>query len=284
MNEKSTIRVGIVGVLGNIFLFIIKIIVALASHSQAMLADSVNSGTDILSSLMTYIGGKISSVAPDEGHNYGHEKAEYVSSLIISLIMGYLSIQTLLGGITSLIHQDGFTFSYALIGVCIITIVTKLLMLFYTQKVAKKNDDILILANAEDHRNDILITLSVLVGVVAALFNIYWLDGIVAIGIAFRIFYVAIEFFVQSYSVLIDRSMNQEEIEKVKEIITRYEKIDHIDKITSKATGKAFIVIIKVSVDGNMTVNESHQIAGMLKADIMKLSNVYDVVVHINPL
>lgn len=277
-------KVGILGILGNIFLFTIKIIVALISKSQAMLADSVNSGTDILTSVMTYIGGVISSAAPDDDHNYGHEKAEYVSSLIISLVMGYLAIQTLVGGISSLIHQNSFILSSELIIVCVVTILTKFLMYLYVKKVAKKNNDILIMASGEDHRNDILITLSVLIGILAAIYRIYWLDGIVAIGIAIRIFYSAITFFVQSYSVLMDRAMDEKGIEKIKEIIQKYEKIDHIDKITSKATGKAFVVIIKVSVDGNMTVNESHQIAGRLKADVMQLPEVYDVVVHINPL
>ena len=283
VDKKSnvTAKVGLVGILGNLFLFIIKIIVAVMSKSQAMLADSINSGTDILSSLMTLIGGKLAAEAPDKGHNYGHAKAEYVFSLIISLIMGYLAIKIAWDGAVSLIDRNVFEISWYLILVCVITMITKFFLYIYTHKIGEKNDDILILANAQDHKNDILVTASVLVGVIAAVFKIYWLDGIIAICIATRIFYVAIDFFVQSYTVLIDRSMDDVEIES---IIKTYKNIDHIDKITSKSTGKSFIVIVKVSVDGNMTVNESHQIAGKLKSDIMKLKNVYDVVIHINPV
>lgn len=286
VDKKSnvTAKVGLVGILGNLFLFIIKIIVAVMSKSQAMLADSINSGTDILSSLMTLIGGKLAAEAPDKGHNYGHAKAEYVFSLIISLIMGYLAIKIAWDGAVSLIDKNVFEISWYLILVCIITMVTKFLLYLYTHKIGEKNDDILILANAQDHKNDILVTASVLVGVIAAVFKIYWLDGIIAICIATRIFYVAIDFFVQSYTVLIDRSMDDVEIKEIESIIKTYKNIDHIDKITSKSTGKSFIVIVKVSVDGNMSVNESHQIAGKLKSDIMKLKNVYDVVIHINPV
>ncbi len=286
VDKKSnvTAKVGLVGILGNLFLFIIKIIVAVMSKSQAMLADSINSGTDILSSLMTLIGGKLAAEAPDKGHNYGHAKAEYVFSLIISLIMGYLAIKIAWDGAVSLIDRNVFEISWYLILVCVITMITKFFLYIYTHKIGEKNDDILILANAQDHKNDILVTASVLVGVIAAVFKIYWLDGIIAICIATRIFYVAIDFFVQSYTVLIDRSMDDVEIKEIESIIKTYKNIDHIDRITSKSTGKSFIVIVKVSVDGNMTVNESHQIAGKLKADIMKLKNVYDVVVHINPV
>lgn len=286
VDKKSnvTAKVGLVGILGNLFLFIIKIIVAVMSKSQAMLADSINSGTDILSSLMTLIGGKLAAEAPDKGHNYGHAKAEYVFSLIISLIMGYLAIKIAWDGAVSLIDRNVFEISWYLILVCVITMITKFFLYIYTHKIGEKNDDILILANAQDHKNDILVTASVLVGVIAAIFKIYWLDGIIAICIATRIFYVAIDFFVQSYTVLIDRSMDDVEIKEIESIIKTYKNIDHIDRITSKSTGKSFIVIVKVSVDGNMTVNESHQIAGKLKSDIMKLKNVYDVVVHINPV
>lgn len=285
-DRKSNViaRVGLVGIIGNLFLFVIKIIIAIVSKSQAMLADSINSGTDILSSLMTLVGGKLAAEAPDKGHNYGHAKAEYVFSLIISLITGYLAIKIAWNGAVSLIDRNVFEFSWYLILVCAITMITKFFLYLYTRKVGKENDDILILTNAQDHKNDILVTASVLVGIIVAVFKIYWLDGIIAICIATRIFYVAIDFFVQSYTVLIDRSMDDVEIKEIESIIKTYKNIDHIDKITSKSTGKSFIVIVKVSVDGNMTVNESHQIAGKLKSDIMKLKNVYDVVIHINPV
>ena len=100
--SKETKKVGIVGIIGNVFLFVIKIIVAILSKSNAMLADSINSGTDVLSSLMTLIGGKIAGEPSDEDHNYGHGKAEYIFSLIISLIMGYLALKIAWNGINSL--------------------------------------------------------------------------------------------------------------------------------------------------------------------------------------
>ena len=281
--SKETKKVGIVGIIGNVFLFVIKIIVAILSKSNAMLADSINSGTDVLSSLMTLIGGKIAGEPSDEDHNYGHGKAEYIFSLIISLIMGYLALKIAWNGINSLIDGAKFDFSLSLIIVCIVTIVTKFSLYRYTKKIGKKSNNILILANSEDHINDVYTTLSVLVGILAALVNLYWLDGVVAIIIAIRILYTAIEFFIQSYNVLLDVSMSEEEIGKIKDIIKTYEKIDHIDKVTSKAVGNSFIVIVKVSVDGNMTVKESHEIVGKLKAEILEQKNVYDVIVHVNP-
>ena len=76
--NKLTRKVGILGIVGNIFLFIIKIIVGIISNSMSMIADSFNSAGDIFASFMTWLGNRISSVPNDEDHNYGHGKAEYI--------------------------------------------------------------------------------------------------------------------------------------------------------------------------------------------------------------
>lgn len=280
---KATMKVGLVGIAGNIMLFVIKIVIALASKSQALLADSVNSATDILSSIMTLIGGKISSEPSDAEHNYGHGKAEYIFSMLISVVMAYLAIKIAYDGTISLIDGAEFVFSYLLVAVCIITIITKLAMYIYVHKIGLEMNNILILANSQDHINDVWTTSSVLLGIIFGIFNIYWLDGVVAVLIAVKILYEAIKIFVESYNVLMDVSMAKDEIEKIKEIINNEKEIDHFDKITSKSVGNKFIVIVKVSIDGEKTVNESHRIAGKLKADIMELKDVYDVIVHVNP-
>lgn len=280
---KETMKVGIIGISGNIILFIIKILIAITSKSQALFADSINSATDIFSSVMTLIGGKISSEPSDDTHNYGHGKAEYIFSMLISIVMAYLAIKIAFDGTTSLINSSEFIFSYALISVCIITIIMKLSMYICVHKIGVRTENLLILANSQDHINDVWITSSVLIGAIFGAYGIYWVDGVVAIGISVKILFEAIKIFMESYNVLLDNSMSNEDIEGIKEIIKNHKEVDHLDKITSKSVGNKFIVIVKISIDGEMTVNQSHHIAGKLKAEIMEKKNIYDVVVHVNP-
>ena len=75
----------VLGMIGNIFLLIIKGTIGIITNSQAMIADSVNSAGDIFSSVMTYIGNKIASKPSDDSHNLGHGKAEYIFSMLISI-------------------------------------------------------------------------------------------------------------------------------------------------------------------------------------------------------
>ena len=248
-----------------------------------MLADSINSATDVFASVMTVIGGKISKEPSDDGHNYGHGKAEYIFSLIISVITIFLEAKIFSNGIDSLINATEFTFSTALVVICLVTILTKLGMYIYTNKIFKATNNILIKANSEDHLNDVFTTSSVLIGVIAGFFSVFWLDGVVALIIAVRIFIVAIGIFLDSYDVLMDKSISKEKMEDIVEIVKSLEAVDHIDKITSKTVGKQFLIIVKVSVDGEMTVNESHIVAGKIKAKILEIEEIYDVIVHINP-
>lgn len=282
-NYMETKKVGMLGIIGNIILLIIKVCISIASRSQAMLADSINSGTDVFSSIMTLVGGRISKEPSDADHNYGHGKAEYIFSLIISVITILLAVKIFSDGIDSLINGSRFVFSTSLVVVCLVTILTKFAMFCYTNRIFKKTNNILIKANAQDHINDVFTTLSVLIGVIAGFFGVFWFDGIVAMIIAIRIFIVAIEIFLDSYDVLMDKSIDDCEMVKIVEIVKSFDEVDHIDKITSKTVGKQFLIIVKVSVDGEMTVKKSHMIAGKIKAKILEFDNIYDVIVHINP-
>ena len=96
----------VLGIVGNIFLFIIKSIIGFITCSQAMIADTFNSAGDILSSLMTFIGNKIASKKPDQDHNLGHGKAEYIYSMLISVIMILTSLVVIKEAIKSIISKN----------------------------------------------------------------------------------------------------------------------------------------------------------------------------------
>lgn len=118
---KLTKRSGIFGIIGNIFLLIIKAIVGFVFKSHAMIADSFNSAGDIFASLMTFIGNKISSVPNDDDHNFGHGKAEYIFSMFIGISMIFVAAKLFYDSISTLILGSELQFSWLLILVCIIT-------------------------------------------------------------------------------------------------------------------------------------------------------------------
>lgn len=281
MNTAS--KVGIYGVIGNIFLFLIKFFIGIVSKSQAMIADSINSATDIFASLMTFIGSKISSVPNDDDHNFGHGKAEYIFSMLISISMMALSIKIFYDSLLSIINNSKIIFSKTLIIVCIITILTKLGLYIYT-KVINKENNLLVRANMIDHRNDILLTSLTLLAIILSYFNIYWIDGVVGMFIGIWIFLSSINIFIESYNILMDEAIDVDSKDLILAILKENKDIKRIGTLYSVPIGNKYIVVLTIYVDGNMKTNKSHAIADEMSETIVSIiPKIQNVIIHVEP-
>ena len=282
---KSAKKASTLGIIGNIFLLIIKGIIGIITKSQAMIADSLNSAGDIFSSLMTYIGNKIASQPKDEDHNLGHGKAEYIYSLLISIVMILTSIIIIKDGALSLIQNKKYAYSNWLIIVCIITIIIKLSLYIYTYKIGKKYNNLLIKANSKDHINDCILTTCNLISCVLAKQNIFVFDGIVGIIIGLWILITGIKIYKESYDVLMDKAISNETKQEVYKIIKQHKEIKRIQHFNSTPIGYMYQISVTIYVDGNLTTFESHEIADNLEKEITKnINEIYLAVIHVNPI
>ena len=275
---------GILGIVGNIFLLIIKATIGLLTHSQAMIADAANSAGDIFASFMTFIGNKIASEPKDDTHNMGHGKAEYIFSMFISLSMMVIALKLLYDSIMSLINKDTFEFSWFLVIVCIITIIVKLSLFLFTNKLSKEFENLLLEANKKDHRNDCVITTFTLISILLSLVNIYWFDSVVGIGISIWIFYSGLQIFIESFNVLMDKSINEEDKNKIIETIKKYPEILKYNHLNTSPVGYKYLVSITIFVDGTLSTFESHSIADNLEKELNSLPFVYLSIIHVNPM
>lgn len=281
---EQTKKAGLFGILGNLFLLIIKGTVGFIFRSQAMIADAANSAGDIFASLMTFIGNKIASEPQDRTHNFGHGKAEYIFSLFIGISMVVIAFKLLYDSIYTLIYGSELTFSWFLIFVCIITIIVKLTLYIYTKSLAKKFENILLEANTKDHRNDCIVTSFTLVSILLTLANIYWFDGVVGIGISIWICITGVKIFVESYNVLMDISLDQNTSDIILDLAHNYKEIQKVDEISSTPVGYQYVVVLTIYVDGNMSTFESHKLADQLEQNVEALDKIYKAVVHVNPI
>ena len=282
---KNAKKASTLGIIGNIFLLIIKGIIGIITKSQAMIADSLNSAGDIFSSLMTYIGNKIASQPKDEDHNLGHGKAEYIYSLLISIVMILTSVIIIKDGALSLIQNKKYAYSNWLIIVCIITIIIKLSLYIYTYKIGKKYNNLLIKANSKDHINDCILTTCNLISCVLAKQNIFIFDGIVGIIIGLWILITGIKIYKESYDVLMDKAISNETKQEVYKIIKKHKEIKRIQHFNSTPIGYMYQISVTIYVDGNLTTFESHEIADNLEKEITKnIDEIYLAVIHVNPI
>ena len=277
-------KANIAGILGNVFLLIIKFIIGFLSRSQAMIADAANSAGDIFASLMSTIGSKISSAPEDESHNFGHGKAEYIFSLFIGLVMILIAVKLVYDSFVSLFNPSSVSFPYLLILVCVITIITKFSLYLYTKIIYKKTNSILMQALQKDHRNDSIVTTFTLISVILNIFGIFWFDGVVGIGISILICVSGIKIFIDSYNVLMDASIDNKTKEEILDITKKYKDIQKVDHFSSTPVGYKYLISLSIYIDGNMSTYDSHAIADKLEKELNALEPIYLAIIHVNPI
>ena len=283
-NQRIKIA-SLLGILGNLFLLIIKAIIGFITGSMSMLSDAFNSAGDIFTSLMTFIGNKIASKPKDSDHNLGHGKAEYIYSMLISLIMTLSAAYIFKDALMVIITKNTYEYSSWLIVVCTITIITKLCLFIYTNSLAKKYHNILIKANSKDHLIDMFITTINLVSCILAKYHIYYLDGYVGIIVSLWIIYTSITIFKESYNVLMDKSIDEDTKQKVYDIIKKYDEIKKVNHFNSTPIGYQYQISFTIFVDGNLSTYLSHAIADKLEKEITSSNDdIYLTVIHVNPI
>ena len=279
---KSANKASILGILVNIFLLIIKITIGFISNSQAMIADAFNSFGDVLSSLLTFIGNKISSKEADDDHHLGHGKAEYIYAFLISIIMFITSVMVIKNAIGTYLNHNKINFSFYLILVCIITIISKFCLYLYTKSIGKKHHNILVEANSKDHRNDCFITAMTLT---SAVLGIYVLDIIIGIIISLWMMITAVKIFKESYDILMDKAMDDSTKDKVYEIIKKHDEVLKVQHFNTTPVGYRYQISFTIFVDGNLSTFESHDIADSLEKEIRKeIPEIYLSIIHVNPM
>ena len=285
MRYENAKKVSILGIIGNIFLFIIKIIVGIISNSKSMIADSLNSFADIFASLMTYIGNRISSTPNDSDHEFGHGKAEYIFSMLISISMMVIAFKLLYDSVMSIVNNEHLVFSNNLLIVCAITIIIKLSLFIYCKNQYKKEENILIKSNMLDHRNDCFITTLTLIAIVFAKYNIFFVDGIIGVVIGLWIMITGIKLFNESYEILMDTAIDSDSKKKILKIIKNNKSIKRIGTFYSVPVGYKYVIVITIYVDGNMKTSDSHEITEKLEQEILESNNrIEKTIIHVEPL
>ena len=284
--QKVTRRVGLLGLFSNLLLAALKLLAGTLSHSSAMIADGFNSAGDVFSSVMTLWGNHIAAEPGDADHPYGHGKAEYIFSAVIGAVLLLVAWNTLTGAVESLSSPSAVTNLIPLLLVAAATLLIKACLARYCIRIGKQMKNPLVLANAEDHRSDLFVTLGTVAGILGNTLGLYWLDGVAGILVSGWIGIQGFRILREAYIVLMDTTSRQATpiLEQARAIVSATAGVDHLDQVRTRPVGSRFSVIIKISVPGNMTVLESHRLTHQIEDALVSNPDVADVVIHVNPL
>jgi len=285
--HKQIIRASWVSILGNTLLSIMKITVGMIAGSMAVVADGVDSASDILTSVITLITAHIMSRPPDIRYPYGYERADTIASKALSFVIFFAGAQLAISTTTKLIEGGPSEIpSLFAIWVILASIVGKILLAVYQFRVGKKTGSAMLVANARNMQSDVLISLAVLTGLVSTVvFEMPILDTITALAVSFWIMATAIRIFFQSNRDLMDGMDDPGIYKQVFSLIDEIEGAFNPHGARIRKSGNKFVIEVHIEVDGSKTVTEAHTIAHEVEKEIINnIKDVYDVIVHIEPL
>lgn len=286
--EKKIIRASWWAVSINAFLAALKLSVGFISGSYAVIADGIDSATDIVSSLVVLLAARIISKPPNIKFAYGYQKADTVAAKILSFVIFFAGAQLAWSSLQVLFTDldNAETPSTLAIWVTLISIAGKLALSSLLYRTGKKVDSPMLTANARNMRNDILISLSVLISLIFTL----WLkqpiiDRIIALIISGFIMFSAFKIFMKSNIDLMDGIDDPGLYREIFEAVRQVDGAYNPHRVRARKIGYHHMINLDIEVNGFLSVKEAHQIAQKVEESIkMNLPNVYDVMVHVEPV
>ena len=277
-------RVIKIGFWVNAGLMIMKLLAGYFGRSEAVFADGMESAADFIALGSSMIALRIGSRPFDASHPYGHGKAESISAVIVSLIIFTTGGWILVRSVHAIIDSVYEVPAAMAVAAAFLTIITKEALYRYSITAGKKLGSPAILAIAKDHRKDAITSVSTLVGVTGAFFGLTVMDPIAAGITSLFIFHIGYKTFMGAAHDLMDGKPDDNYLEEIRKIAEGVAGVEYVHEIRCRRSGQYLIVDLKLDMDPEMTVRESHRIATAVKKLIFEHAmNVGDVMIHINP-
>lgn len=267
----------------NFLVAIIKMIVGNIVMSTSLIADGFHSFADGSSNIAGLIGVKLASKPTDKDHPYGHEKFELISSLVISGMLFFISGNIVMDSFNKLLNPTKLNISIYSIVAIILTLIVNIIVSTLEYKKGKKLNSSILISDSYHTRSDIFVSLGVLITLILinlGLPNI--IDPIVSFIVAGFIIKAAIEIFISSSRILVDKKAL--DTEKVKGIIDKYSEIKGIHKIRSRSTGKKVFLDLHMLLSPDMTIKTSHDLIHNIEKDMKEnIDEGIQIIAHFEP-
>ncbi|WP_081210929.1 cation diffusion facilitator family transporter [Salegentibacter sediminis] len=285
-NTQKAIKASYLSIAGNAVLATAKFITGIFGNSYALIADGIESTTDVFSSFLVLLGLKYSSKPPDENHPYGHGKAE---PLITFAVVGFLVVSATVIAYESIDHirtPHKTPESYTLIVLAVIVIIKEVFYRFFSKK-GDETKSTSLKADAWHHRSDAITSLMAFIGISIAIFmgpGYETADDWAALLASGFILYNAYLILRPALGEVMDEHMFDEMIEDIRKTSEKVPGVLETEKCLVRKTGMHFHVDLHIIVDAEITVKEGHDIAHEVKNELLtQLPEIFDVLIHVEP-
>ena len=282
-NNKLGYREGVVSVVLNLLLFVLKYYAGIVSASVALIADAWHTLSDSLTSLVVIFGIRMSSRKPDKEHPFGYGRWEQISAIIIAILLAVVGLEFVKDSIGRLSSREAADFGWWAYGATLVSIIVKEGLAQYAFRIARITGNASVKADGWHHRSDALSSLMVLGGLLLSPY-VWWIDSALGILISVLLFYAAYGIIREAVNKILGEEPSEKIVLQVKEIVRQemgvvaYPHHFHIHHYGDYAE-----FIFHIKVPGEKTVKEAHQLATKIEDRIQKELDM-TATIHVEPL
>ncbi|MEI5994625.1 cation diffusion facilitator family transporter [Candidatus Enterococcus mansonii] len=275
---------GIIGLLSNLVLFISKLLIGLVSGSVSIMADAMNNLSDTISSILTLVGFHIAGKPADEEHPYGHERFEYISGMLVSLLITFVGFQFFMTSIDRIKYPQSINVTPIILVVLLVSILIKIWQGVFYQRVAKKIDSNTLVATAKDSLNDVYTTIAVLVSATVEGITGLKIDGFVGLLIACYIIFSGLQLIREFVNELMGLRPDQEAIDEMKGYLSSVpEIVGYHDLLIHQYGPNKTFASVHIEIDDRWDLNHAHETIDGIEKQFKEQLGV-DLVCHIDPV
>lgn len=275
---------GIVGILNNLFLFVIKFVIGTIVHSVSIQADGVNNLTDAGSNIISILSFHFANKPADKDHPFGHERTETIASLFVGILILVLGFETAKESISKVIHPGSIDFRLASVIILLVSIIVKFWMYTYNKKLSKTYDSSLLEASALDSISDVCGTMAVLVSTLLSPVLHFNLDGYMGIVVSGIIIYGAYGLLRDMINSLIGEAPDPELVHNIVDRIMAHPAIIGVhDMMLHNYGPNKIFASAHVEVDSSKDIFETHDHIDNIEREVKENMNI-DLVLHMDPV
>lgn len=275
---------GIVGLFINLFLSILKLAIGLMASSIAVTADAFNNLSDAASSIITIVGFKLSNAPPDKKHPYGHGRIEYLTALMIALMVMLVGFQFVKSSVDRIINPQPIVFKWISFILLVISISLKVWLSAFNRKLGNKISSAALKATATDALGDVFTTSVVALSLVLSLITDYPIDGYIGVIVSLLILYSGFSLVKETISPLIGEAPDEELIKSINKGVLSYDYILGVHDLIVHNYGPGRIMAtIDAEIPADIDVVTIHNVIDQAERE---LSEKYDIhlVIHMDPI
>ena len=275
---------GIVGIITNLMLFIIKLFVGLFSNSVSILADAFNNLSDAASSIITIVGFKMANKPADAEHPFGHGRIEYITAMIVSFMVMLVGLQFVKTSFQKIINPTPVTFELLPFILLLISIGFKFWLSKFNKSIGNKINSSTLKATATDAMGDVFTSTTVVISFLISKFTTLPIDGYIGIIVALAIVYSGFSLIKETLSPLLGEPPDPVLVSNITDMVMSYENITGIHDLIVHNYGPGRIMAsIHAEIPSNIDIMEIHHIIDTAEREISKKLNIY-LVIHMDPI